>query len=368
VRRILSFTVVLLVALGVPSAPAHAVREPKLLGKGAARYPHAIRLGGGDIVASVDTGGGVAEIYRSGNGTAFRRVGVIEDPEAVRGLCCAHLYELPRQVGALPRGTLLWAGSVGYERGRMMARIWRGDDRGASWSYLSTCGTSVENGGMWEPELSVDADGRLVCHFADETVAGHSQVLARTSSADGVTWSEKALTVAVAPHGYRPGMPHVRRLPGGTYLMTYEICGQRGQYFCEAYARTSADGSDWGDPADPGTPMHSADGRYFAHTPTIALAPDGRIVLIGQMLMDRDGRVAEGNGATLFVGSAGGRGPWVEAPAPVRVPKARDVNCPNYHPSLVVAPGGRSVLELASDYDDDGRCVVWYATGPLPEG
>ena len=64
--------------------------------------------------------------------------------------------------------------------------------------------------------------------------------------------------------------------------MTYEICGQRGQYFCEPYARTSADGADWCDPADPGASLHSADGRYFAHTPTVGLAPGGRIVLIGQ--------------------------------------------------------------------------------------
>jgi len=42
------------------------------------------------------------------------------------------------------------------------------------------------------------------------------------------------------------------------------------------------------------------------------------------------------------------------------------VNCPNYHPSLVVLNGGRDVLELTSDYDEDGRCVVWYATGALP--
>jgi len=63
-----------------------------------------------------------------------------------------------------------------------------------SWSYLSTCGVSVENGGTWEPELSVDDAGRLVCHFADETVPGHSQAPARTTSADGLTWSEKART------------------------------------------------------------------------------------------------------------------------------------------------------------------------------
>jgi len=77
--------------------------------------------------------------------------------------------------------------------------------------------------------------------------------------------------------------------------------------------------------------------------------------------VEREG--ADGNGATLFVSDRRAAGPWVEAPAPVAVPEARDVNCPNYHPSLVVLNGGRDVLELTSD--DDGRCVVWYATGAL---
>lgn len=372
-RRICHLSVILFLLLTCAVTPASAAREPKLLSEGEARYPHAIRLSDGDIVASVDLwgdGGGIAEIYRSTNGASFRKVGTIKDPEAARGLCCAHLFELPQRVGDMPKGTLLWAGSVGRNYGQMMMRIWRSPNRGATWSYLSTCGTSPNSGGVWEPDLSVDASGKLVCHFADESFPGHSQALVRTTSTDGITWSDKAFTVAVSPRGYRPGMAHVRKLPTGEYLMTYEICGQRGQYFCEAFFRISADGANWGDPADHGTRMHSSDGRYFAHTPTVVLAENGtaagRLVLIGQMLMSHDGKVDPGNGATLFVSDHGPAGPWVEAPAPVPVPSARDVNCPNYHPTLVASEDGRKVLELASDFNANGLCQVRFATGPLP--
>ncbi|PRY42732.1 exo-alpha-sialidase [Umezawaea tangerina] len=368
-RRIPTLPLVLLLLTTVLVAPARASREPKLLSDGESRYPHAIRLSDGNIVASADhwgDGTGVADIYRSADGGTFRKVATITDPEADRGLCCAHLYELPRRVGKLPKGTLLWAGTTGHLRGRMTLRIWRSDNHGTTWRYLSTCATSPDGHGIWEPELSVDADGHLVCHYADETSPDHSQMLVRTTSPDGTTWSDRITTVALTPRGYRPGMPHVRRLPDGTYFMTYEICGQRGQYFCEPHFRTSPNGSDWGDPTNPGTSLHSRNGRYFAHTPTIELAPGGRIVLIGQMLMTPDGKIDEGNGSTLFISDNNTQGPWYEAPAPISVPKARDVNCPNYHPSLVTSPDGHEVLELTSDYDSTGKCQVRYATGPLP--
>ncbi|WP_285752697.1 exo-alpha-sialidase [Lentzea sp. NBRC 105346] len=348
-------------------APPASAASAKPLSGGESRYPHAIRLAhgrfAGDVVVSVNNWR-ETQIYRGRR--SFKLVAKFTDPEAAASsMCCAHIYELPSRVGALPAGTLLWAGSTGFKDVGMSLRVWRSLDGGSSWSFLSTCASS--SGGIWEPELSVDASGRLVCHFADEEDwRTHSQVLSRTFSVDGVSWSAKTYTVAVQPRGYRPGMAHVRRLPGGSYFMTYEICGQRDQYFCSSFFRTSADGWDWGSPDFPGTPLRSREGRYFAHTPSIALGPGGRLVLTGQMLMHPSGKVDSLNGARLFINDRGGAGEWYEAPAPVPVPSARDVNCPNYHPALVVAGNGESVLEFASDYDSSGLCVTRYASGPLP--
>lgn len=195
----------------------------------------------------------------------------------------------------------------------MALRIWRSNDVGRTWSYLSSYAVSPNAGGLWEPEFSVDNEGRLVCYFADETEQpGYSQFLARVVSRDGgKTWGAKEKTVALANPEYRPGMPIVRRLAGGSYLMTYEICALPGQYNCAVFLRRSKNGSDWGALRDLGSRIVSNTGAYFTHTPVLAVSPDGRLLLSGQLLQNRDGSIAEGNGQTLMVNAADGAGTWV---------------------------------------------------------
>ncbi|MFD0431479.1 hypothetical protein ACFQ60_42530 [Streptomyces zhihengii] len=173
-------------------------------------------------------------------------------------------------MGNLPAGTLLWASSAGQdEAGRRMAlRVWRSNDVGRSWSYLSSCATAGNTGGLWEPEFSVAADGALVCTYADETDPGHSQKLSSARSYDGVRWQDHRDTVASTWSADRPGMPVVRRLPNGTYMMSFEICNPGGQYQCVVHYRTSADGWNWGDPAFLGYRPQTVDGKYFRAAPT----------------------------------------------------------------------------------------------------
>lgn len=350
-----------------------------LLRKRVGLYPRVIQLtngaANGHILAGVVTfenSDGLGAIYESADrGKSFVQVGTVADPEAAdgRGLCCATLYEVPQRVGNTPAGTLLWAASVGQDSGperRMALRIWRSNDAGRSWRYFSSCAVSPNAGGLWEPEFSVDEEGRLICHFADETQQpNYSQFLARTLSRDGgKTWEKKEKTVARS-NGYRPGMPIVRRLPDGTYLMTYEICALPGQYDCAAFLRTSVDGSRWGKPTDLGRRVVSNTGRYFTHTPVLALSPDGKILLSGQLLQNPDGSSSKGNGTTLMVNLANGRGNWYEVPAPVKVPDAYNNYCPNYSSPLLPLADGRKVLEIATDRDA-GECRAYYATGPIP--
>ncbi|TDC69412.1 sialidase family protein [Streptomyces hainanensis] len=350
---------------------------------GTGLYPRAVRLAhngaaNGRVLASVvtfDGNNGLGAIHEStDDGATFRQVGTVADPESAggQGLCCATLYELPRQIGALRAGTLLWASSAGQDEAnrRMDLRIWRSDDVGRSWSYLSTCATATGTAGLWEPEFSVAADGALVCHYSDETDPGHSQKLVAVRSYDGVTWSGRHDTVASAWQPDRPGMPVVRRLPNGTYFMSFEICNPGGQYQCVAHYRTSPDGWNWGDPAHLGYRPETADGRYFRATPTIAWAPapdgspNGRIVLVGQMLLNRDGTTAAGNGRTVLVNAANGEGPWEAIASPVTVPAPYANYCPNYSSPLLPSADGRRLLQIATDWDGD-VCRPYYATGPL---
>jgi hypothetical protein len=342
-----------------------------------ALYPRAIRLShsgaanGRVIVSVVSHGGGngTGEIFQStDDGAGFTHIGTIADPEAAhgRGLCCGTLYEVPRQTGRTAEGTLLWAASVGQNapRRRMALRVWQSTDHGRSWSFLSSCATARNTGGLWEPEISMDSTGRLVCHFSDETQSGHSQVLARVRSADGGhTWSAAVNTVVPRNPHDRSGMAVVRELPYGIYVMTYELCAQPGPSNCVVHLRTSTDGWDW---KGTDTVPQTAQGAHLEHTPTIAWAPGGgmfgRIVLAGQVLALDDGQISPASGHVLFTNDQRGAGSWTSIAAPLATPvPARDA-CSNYSSALLPSADGKSLLEISTRYDKDDVCRAYYAT------
>lgn len=368
-----------LIAGCLVSTPYAEAATGQLLRNDTGLYPRAVRLqhsgaANGHVLASVVTfvsnADGIGAIYESTNdGGSFAQVGTVEDPAASdgKGLCCATLFELPQQVGAMPAGTLLWAASVGADARPMALRIWKSNDVGRTWSYLSNCATAPNTKGLWEPEFSIAGDGRLVCHYADETDAAHSQKLMEVRSSDGVTWTDRSPTVSSPTFGHRPGMPVVRKQPSGVYVMAYEVCGLGGQYDCVVHTRTSGDGWNWGPPSDLGGRPHTVDGKYFTHAPTLAWAPstgssNGKLLLIGQILQNANGSVAADNGRTVLVNTEGAAGNWYEIPSPVAVNNPYNNYCPNYSSPVVPSSDGSRVLQLASDYDG-GVCKTYYATG-----
>ncbi|MGH9344057.1 MAG: exo-alpha-sialidase [Terriglobia bacterium] len=351
-----------------------------------ALYARVIRLAhsatpskNGTLVVSVTAfpgGRGEEDIYASADGASFTKIGAIQDADFAGGLCCGTLFELSRQVGTLPAGTLLWAGSVGQSSTTqpMQIKIYQSPDQGATWSYLSNCATAsgVHSavGGLWEPEFTIAADGALVCFYSDETQAGHSQLIHQIRSYDGVNWQDSTYTVASTISSDRPGMPVVTILPGGTYFMTYELCSSTG---CPVYSRTSADGWNWGDATNMGTRAVTAAGQWLEHAPYNTWAPsaasaNGTILLVGQMMYDESGSVSAGNGITIFTNhSADGSGVWGTMPAPVPVPTAYNNYCPNYSSPLLASMDGSSILEFASDYVGS-VCTMFYGSGPVLAG
>lgn len=298
-----------------------------------AMYPRAIRLAhagaaNGRIIASLNTAsaGGLTDMsrfYESADGGAtFQPVGEVRDGEAAegRGSCCGSLFELPAQAGSLPAGTLLWGttvGMVGTPGRRPAIRVWQSPDRGRTWSYLSSC-VVAEGGvrpseGLWEPEFSVTAQGDLNCYFSDETrypssAEKSTQVISVVTSADGGrTWGPRRAVVDLGA-GERPGMPTVRRLPSGGYVMAYELCGGARPRACEVHQKTSADGIGWGGPGEPGTVPRDLDGNALFHAPTLAVAPGaspgGRLLMVGGLVKNPSG------------GSCSGRAVGRSSPAP----------------------------------------------------
>src|SRR5699024_8265540 len=142
--------------------------------------------------APADDAGG----QETSGGATFAQISTVLDEatETGEGLCCATLFELPRAVGDLPEGTLLWSASVGQDEGedrRMSIRIWASTDVGRSWERIAITAVAENEGGLWEPEFAVADDGELVLWFSDETDGeNHYQRIVQQTSTDALTWTD----------------------------------------------------------------------------------------------------------------------------------------------------------------------------------
>lgn len=353
--------------------------ERHVLFDGGSSYPRVIRLADGTILASIttnigDDGAGVISASTD-NGRTFRQIATIKDPAGAGGAstCCSTLYELPSAVGRLPAGTVLWINTSGFsappDARKTSNRLWASTDHGATWRFLSDVAVSPNQFDIWEPSLSVAADGQLVAFYSDETdKAHHDQKLVQVRSVDGVHWTDRRDTVVSDNWFVRPGMINVLRLPDRTYFMTYEVCNNDLVHLCSAYFRRSTDGWDFGDPHDLGTLILTADGKHGRHTPVPVWSPGpgraGTILLMTEMLVQNGGEVADGNGGTILANDNRGDGPWYEMPAPIKVSGVDNKGCRNFSPSLLPARDGRAALEVTTDYDH-AVCKTYYATGPL---
>lgn len=348
--------------ISIPSRAANAAVSQQAngtpLGKNVAFYPSTIRLThSGNAILSTYTSfsGSTAKdpIFEStDDGKTFSQIATIA-PDASKGLCCTSLYELPRQVGSLPAGTVLWAGAKNTPQAPPMSLpIYQSQDQGHTWTYLSSCATSPNSSGLWEPELSVDRTGNLDCYFSDESDPAHSQKLSRTVSSDGVHWGPEQDVISPSDPTARPGMAGIRQLPDGRYFMAYEMCSTNNTN-CPVYFRTSGDGSSWG----AATQITGPDGRFPMHTPKFTVTSNGSIVLTSQVYDNADGSPADGNGQTLLVNNSDGSGAWSEATAPVSAPDAATPagSCVNYSPALLPVADDNSILEITTN-QSDGKC------------
>ncbi|HKR77072.1 MAG TPA: sialidase family protein [Rhodanobacter sp.] len=241
-----------------------------------------------------------------------------------------NLYELPRASGQLPAGTvLLAANATGNDaRGRVVSedlQLYASHDGGRSWRYLSSIikgggkPEDKDNHGVWEPNLRVLDDGRLVAYYSSEQhkAEGYNQLLAHKVSSDGGrTWSAEHVDVAIPGGVERPGMAVVDRLPDGRYVMSYEdIDGPQNGH---VYLKFSRDGLDWGDPADRGTPVQTQAGAWPAASPIVKWLPLGGRDGVIAVLAERAGGGGDPSGRAIYWNNNLGRGPWWEASAPVQ--------------------------------------------------
>lgn len=241
-----------------------------------------------------------------------------------------HLTETPRASGDLPAGTLLLsANATGNDAQHRVSsedlQLYASNDGGKHWTYRSSIikgggrPEDKDNKGVWESNVHILDDGRMVAYYSTEQhkAQGYNQALAHKVSTDGGKhWGEETLDVAIPGGVQRPGMAIVDRLADGRYVMTYEnIDGpDNGQVFI----KFSRDGLDWGDPQDHGEPVMTMSGAWPAACPVVRWfplgGPEGVIVVSAQ----RAGGGGDAGGRSLYWNNASGRGPWWEMPAPVQ--------------------------------------------------
>ena len=347
---------------------------PQLLANRLAYYPRTLHLqhqpaGKDRLLTSFDTDKNRAALFESlDDGQTWQPVAEVVDTTA-KWHCCSGLWEMPQPLGRFATGTLFWSPSMGCPRDprcQAAITIHRSADGGRTWQPHSTLVTG--NVGLWEPEFIVDAKGQLVAYYSTEEHRGDgfNQLLAHKVSTDGgLTWGSEIRDVALPDQPdkkMRPGMAIVRQLPNKSFAMVYEICGMG----CDVYIRFSKDGLAWGSPTDPGTRLESAKGQHFAHAPSFTVAPDGSLLVVGQLVVDGAGKVTSDNGRVILVNRTGGTGLWTQQPAPVPVPEAYDNPCPNYSSQLLVLPTNKTLLEVALK-PDDGMCKPYVATSALPD-
>ena len=188
-----------------------------------------------------------------------------------------YLYELPCKVGEMEAGTLLLAGCSRDRSTASITRmcIWRSSDCGLTWEEYTIVdeGGNLDIGGMWEPFLMCDDDGKLVCFYSDESEYNvHSgQKLVFRVSEDGENWGDKKYVVSATDNALRPGMITVTRLGNGKYFACYEIVGMAGN---PIYCKISDSLTDWGAPDDLGKVIE-ANGKKLGSSPHCVWTPLG---------------------------------------------------------------------------------------------
>jgi hypothetical protein len=235
-----------------------------------------------------------------------------------------HLTEMPRDVGDLKAGTVLLSASAvcNGENGRMASmqlQLYGSTDQGRSWQYHSTVVDGTAELPVWEPNLLVLDDGKLVTFYSSEVHKqdGYNQMLGHKVSTDqGKTWGPEIADTAMLGGVERPGMVIIARLPNGTYVYSYEDV--QGPSNGQVHIKFSKDGLHWGAPEDRGTPVAAEGGEYPINCPTVSWFPVGGPN--GVLVVSARGAAGGGDasGRSFYWNNNNGVGPWWEVPAPVQ--------------------------------------------------
>ena len=256
-----------------------------------------------------------------------------------------HLFELPCSMGSLKEGTILCAGNIIPDDFSLTSlQMYKSEDAGETWEFVS----EILRGGekeknppfglpVWEPFLLQSPDGKLYCYYSDERYKdkGYNQLLAHKVSEDGgYTWGEEKVDVAFADGNLRPGMPIVAYLPDGRFIMVYEMVNED---HIPVYFRISDSMNDWGAADFAGNPLVSVDGGILTGTPYVCWIPQGG---------EKGTILAAGRGySRIFANSGGGLGFWEKMEE--LIPIDNNLDFCGYSQCILPIHGGKRLLNLS---------------------
>lgn len=216
------------------------VYDPRTTTSKGTQYPKVIELqhstdNNGMMLASMECGGSTFMVYRSTDGGEtwkFYSRATESMDETLKTHWMPHLYELPCQVGDMPKGTVLLSGTtVNNELGKSHITVWRSFDSGKRWEQYTevavgggTCDTRPADNtyhGVWEPCILYD-NGYLYCFYSDDSDPLHDQKLSYKRSSDGVNWEDQVDVLSFEEFHWRPGMISVTKMGNGKYFAPYE--------------------------------------------------------------------------------------------------------------------------------------------------
>ena len=267
--------------------------SPATMGPGT--YPRATRLQDNSILGTfaehTADGEAIITIVRStDNGDSWSRIG-----ETTRNDTATHDIDNPYLL-QLPSGRILVA-FRNHDREPFAAYILfrivvcYSDNGGADWLYLSTPeqhpSTGPEANGSWEPIMRIAGDGSLQIYYSKENNGGDQDSLMRTSTDEGVTWSDPVIVTGAEQPNSRDGMQGVATVSGSELIDVFETETGGGQFTIWAMS-SSDDGKTWGNRRNIFTPSV---GNANANAPQV-INVGGTLVVSLQTDEDNPGQEA----------------------------------------------------------------------------
>ncbi|KAJ7657095.1 glycoside hydrolase family 93 protein [Mycena olivaceomarginata] len=232
---------------------------------GAGTYPRLAHLADGSVLGTVTTssqGTAVLTVTRSTDGArTFSAWGTIAsstgdlDNTYVQQLANGDIVATFRNHDKNAAGA--------YTFYRISASI--SHDNGKTWSFLSQVDQRAASGvnGLWEPYMRIAKSGALQVYYAAENAGNDQDILVRSSTDNGLTWSG-ATTVAGGTTTGRDGMPGCTDFTSGgaaRVLCVFETTEGTGSLFTVKSVVSSDDGVSFSGRAQvfiPGGASHNA--------------------------------------------------------------------------------------------------------------